>query len=204
MSRRCCPSVEEGIAWGRGRWGCMALNSVRGKKKQKQQQGRMQKGESVRVSREITSLGSCGSCRSALCAGLQSGPILITSYGKYRTTLFSPVLYFSNSRWLIKKPFTFSLLSCLLCALPCTLTTPSLIPESPRTSKRLSAHKRDSSSSFIPASSSTTSLLFRTLCVRQSHFLVQAWANYSLGAICSPLGFLSWAAKLEKSINSRK
>lgn len=26
MSRRCCPREEEGMAWGRGRWGCMAPN----------------------------------------------------------------------------------------------------------------------------------------------------------------------------------
>lgn len=25
MSRRCCPRVDEGMAWGRGRWGCMAV-----------------------------------------------------------------------------------------------------------------------------------------------------------------------------------
>lgn len=122
MSRRCCPRVEEGMAWGRGRWGCMAVN---GEQRAEMMRRAVCGGEMAGESDQTGLLQQ----RSALCSSWQLAPLLITSYRKCRTPpftscLFSTVPCFSNNRWLIKRPC----LPLLLCA-PLHTDSP-LIPES--------------------------------------------------------------------------
>lgn len=209
MSRRCCPSVEEGMAWGRGRWGCMAVNSGRGKEKRQHRQGRMRrvspwerKAEKLRRARAPAAAGAL------LCVLAAARPLYLSppmeNTGRHCSFPASSRLFcaFQNSRWLIKRPrLPFC---CCLVSFVRSLThrPPPLIPQSGtrRTGTRSSAHKREGSSSFIPASSSTTGLLFRTLCVRPSHFLVQAWTNDDPGAICDRFKSLIWPAELEELI----
>lgn len=157
MSRRCCPTVEEGMAWGRGRWGCMALNSVRGKKNQKHEQGRMQ---SASLCENEQRNYQPGLLRQLLLCSVPRPPVRPFTYhlrlkiqdNAFISGLFSTVLCFFKQPLINSKaPFTFFLLSCLLCVLPYKLTPPSLIPVLARTSKQLSVHKQDSSSSSIPA-----------------------------------------------------
>lgn len=159
MSRRCCPREEEeaGMAWGRGRWGCMAP----GRKRHNQNEATSRAEQAGRQA----GLGSCN------CWGLLRIPGTVSSstynlctnrwQPPFTPCFFSTILCFQTSADWLKALFIFAVLcSPLLYNLSLGSNNPWI---SPLLLKASPIHKQESSSSSQHTTIITCHSLFRTV-----------------------------------------
>lgn len=126
MSRSCCPREAEGMAWGRGRWGCMAPAR---KNKQRQQGGQSITRNSQRGLTNEIRLGLCNSWGLLRIPGTVSSSTYNLLYKVQATSvhilLFLDCSLLSNIRWLIKGlVYLCCALFPLCCIVPHTQTLP--------------------------------------------------------------------------------
>lgn len=185
MSRRFCPREEEGMAWGRGRWGCMAPE-------RKRSRGIKEASRREEIGGDVWQVElDCASATVEVCFVFlaQLAPLLITSYTSCRlppftSCFFATVLCFQTSADWLKALFTFALhYSLLLYRTPHTL---SLRSNNPWIS--LLQEGSSSSSTTAPAPHS----LFRTvLHVTGDHTFQQC-------LLCCLFSKVVWCTFIEK------